>query len=133
LHAGGGSLATLTLIPTAASRVYGPAQRHISVEGEETPPIRLAASSRSPASPAGNLGFRARRAGELSGWRVVAIENGGAAAAAGVRIGNMITRVDGIDVTQTERDIYQNLINVSPGTSIAITLADGRELSVVAE
>jgi C-terminal processing protease CtpA/Prc len=64
---------------------------------------------------------------------VVAIENGGAAAAAGVRIGNMITRVDGIDVTQTERDIYQNLINVSPGTSIAITLADGRELSVVAE
>ncbi|HVH98079.1 MAG TPA: carboxypeptidase-like regulatory domain-containing protein [Enhygromyxa sp.] len=78
----------------------------------------------SPDQPAASFGFRLVRWDHVGDQadqvaRVISVEPGGAAAAAGLEVGDVITAIDGYDVVG-RRYILQYLLAVSPGVTVVL-------------
>lgn len=63
---------------------------------------------------------------------VAFVKPDGAAAKAGLAIGDEIVEVDGQEVTGTNHYRYRTLVRVLEGTKVSLKLADGRELTITA-
>ena len=62
------------------------------------------------------------------GFKVISITKGGAAEAAGLKEGDLITAIDGKAVTQSElNDVRRDWRNQPPGTAVALTVERGSE------
>ncbi len=87
--------------------------------------------------PGGDLGYRAEEPhsgerGERGGPKVREVTPGEHAARAGLRVGDEIVAVDGIDVTGDNRWLYRRLRRVPVGATITLTLARGVSVQLLA-
>ena len=99
----------------------------------ELPAIRIAKPRVRPGAIAGDRGYTLRQTpAELGpGERrliVAVVRPGGPAAAAGLRIGDEILRVDGHEVTGDHADLHDTLLSAPPGTPVTLDLARGASL-----
>jgi hypothetical protein len=100
---------------------------------QELGDIGLAAKRLRDGERAGELGFElvapasdpAERRAELA-----LVHAGGPAAAAGLRVGDVIERVDGKSVVGRDFDRFATLTRVSAGTVLSLELADGRTVAL---
>lgn len=49
-----------------------------------------------------------------------------------MRVGDAITAIDAIDVSDQNFDVYRNLTSVPAGTAVSFTLSDGSRHTVIA-
>lgn len=104
----------------------------------ELAPIRMVKDRLVGHDWGGNLGYWAqehdRQEGppEPRGPKVLHVYPGEQAARAGLRTGDEIVAVDGVDVTGDNRWLYTRLRQVPPGTTITLTLARGVSVKVKA-
>ncbi|HFE46601.1 MAG TPA: PDZ domain-containing protein [Nannocystis exedens] len=85
----------------------------------------------------GDLGFKHKRftaetKPEERRPKVAFVRAGGPAAAAGLKVGDQIVKIDGQPVTGADFYRYRMLLRVSPGAQVKLELASGRELLLVA-
>ena len=86
----------------------------------------------------GDLGYRLGRRDSkidpaLQPLQVKAVRPGGPAARAGLRVGDVITHIDGRDVTGRAADLHDGLARRAVGAAIVLGLADGRSVELRAE
>jgi hypothetical protein len=101
----------------------------------ELPPIRLARQKVKPGEATGDLGFAIKLAAPMSEpaerpIEVALVRPGGAAGAAGLRVGDVIVSVDGADVTGERRYLYESLTRLPAGARVRLGLARGVTLEV---
>jgi protocatechuate 3,4-dioxygenase beta subunit len=101
----------------------------------ELPPIRLARQKVKPGETIGDLGFAIKLAAPMSEpaerpIEVALVRPGGAAGAAGLRVGDVIVSVDGADVTGERRYLYESLTRLPAGTLVRLGLARGVTVEV---
>ncbi|AKT42698.1 carboxypeptidase regulatory-like domain-containing protein [Chondromyces crocatus] len=133
-----------TLMATPAT---GPdSLREILVMPIEVPPggivdlgaLPLAKRRLAPSKRAGDLGFTVRSTvsavrHEPNELQVETVRAGSSAARAGLVAGDVITSVDGHDVTSRRGYLYRQLTTVPAGTTITLGLARGARVAIVAE
>lgn len=135
-----GEVRILVVGPHEAAVDYNQATLSTKIAGGpevELPPIRLAPRRLKAGEAEGDLGFAILLGGATtspSGPRieVAAARPGGPAAAAGLRVGDVIVRVDGEDVTGERRYLYEQLTRVSVGTTLRLGLARGDTVELTA-
>lgn len=103
----------------------------------ELPPLRVARERVAVGEVSGDLGFGVQAAApgeELDGRRYVvsSVKPGGAAARAGVVVGDEIVTVDGAAVAGAAGYLYDTLTRVSAGTTVQLGLGRGVVVAVVA-
>ena len=89
-----------------------------------------------PGGAAGDLGFKLRDAAPDEEWakrelKVAFVRPGGPAAAAGLKAGDVITSVNGHDVTGEATYKYWALTRAKPGEAVTFGLASGSSVKVV--
>jgi protocatechuate 3,4-dioxygenase beta subunit len=103
----------------------------------ELPPIQLPPLGVGRDDEAGDLGFTTAELEsdadpEATPVKIAAITPGGPAAQTSLQVGDVITAVDGHDVTAEHRYLYGKLSRVKPGASVSITVERGDTVNVVA-
>ena len=110
----------------------------IAVAGEEhrVPDLRVPRRRLSPGQVQGDLGYTLKETDpsrpEDAQREVAFVDPKGPAARAGLRIGDVITQVDGYDVSGPHASRYTSLIMVPAGRSVRLTVARGETIEVVA-
>jgi len=99
----------------------------------ELPAIRIAKPRVRPGAIAGDRGYTLRQTPPDLGpgerrLIVAVVRPGGPAAAAGLKIGDAIVRVDGHEVTGDHADLHDALLSAPPGISVTLDLARGASL-----
>jgi hypothetical protein len=99
--------------------------------------VELVASRVTPDQAAGTLGFELAQnelgtAPEQMRMRVGLIRPGGPAAATALAVGDEIEQVDGKSVSGVDSMRFYTLTQVPPGTTIVLTIAGGKQVSITA-
>jgi carboxyl-terminal processing protease len=79
----------------------------------------------------GDAGITLDIGGEPRVAKVLGVDSGGAAERAGLVGGDVITAIDGVDVTGDAADEARTLVTGETGTAIALTLERGVTVTVV--
>ncbi len=130
----------LHVLPCSSGGKHYPAQsRRINLRADArlVHRIPLAGHTRPPAEPGGDLGYTLAARDpkldpSLQPLRVAAVARGGPAERAGLRVGDVIVKVGAHEVSGRNDYLHAPLTRVAPGTALALTLADGRELVITA-
>ncbi len=100
------------------------------------PPIRMARQKLKRGEATGDLGYAIKLA--VPGaepterrFEVALVRPGGAAAAAGLQVGDVIVSIDGQDVTGEQRHLYPSMTRVPVGTPLKLGLARGVTIEVM--
>jgi hypothetical protein len=104
----------------------------------DLPPIRRARRRvKTMRDLGGDLGFTLKEineaeAGEPIPLVVAVVRPGGPAAAAGLKVKDVITSIDGVDVTGPNDYLFWTLSRVPEATTVAVGLAGGKTVSITA-
>jgi hypothetical protein len=79
----------------------------------------------------GDAGLTLQIGGEPRVAKVTGVDEGGAAERAGLVVGDVITAIDGVDVTGDAADEARTLVTGESGTELSVTLERGVTVSVV--
>ena len=128
-------------LPRGAGAEFSDARTPMRIEGSgpivELPPIRLARRQVKPTEVAGDLGFSLKQdepgADPLQRRLVVAmVRPGGAAARAGLQVGDEIVRAGGQDVTGANGYLYSGMTRVAVGGVVRLEVTRGATIEIVA-
>ena len=108
----------------------------VAGEDQRVPDLRVPRRRLLPGQTEGDLGYTLKETDPLrpedARREVAFVDPGGPAARAGLRIGDVITRVDGYDVTGGRGSRYASLVMVPAGRAVELTVARGQTIEVVA-
>ncbi len=99
------------------------------------PPIRMATQKVKNGEAIGDLGYAIKSAAPGAEpsereFEVALVRPGGAAAAAGLQVGDIIVSIDGQEVTGEQRHLYSSMTRVPVGISLKLGLARGATIEV---
>lgn len=116
---------------------WGWAVRTIVSGENDLPPIRVVKRRVKPPALEGDLGFDIKEMPpdtepDAMTFNVAVVRPDGPAAAAGLRVGDVITSVDGNDVTGVNAYLFEPLTTVLEGTKVTLGVARGDKIEITA-
>lgn len=117
--------------------VWGAVAEAKAGEVTELPPIKLVKRRTEARSRGGDLGFKVKEGDAEKEWHETPIEvafirPGGPAAKTDLEVGDVITAVDGHDVSGENRYLYGSLTQVPEGTMLSFSLKRGTTVRITA-
>ena len=117
--------------------VWGATAEAKAGEVTELPPIKLVKRRVERQGRGGDLGFKVKEGDAEKEWHETPIEvafirPGGPAAATDLKVGDIITAVDGHDVSGKNRYLYGGLTTVPQGTTLSFSLERGATIKITA-
>jgi len=117
--------------------VWGAVAEAKAGEVTEIPPIKLVKRRIESRGRGGDLGFKIKEGDAEKEWHetpleVAFIRPGGPAAKTDLKIGDIITAVDGHDVSGENHYLYGGLTSVPEGTTLSFTLERGATIRITA-